>query len=438
MGSIRTSLGICLVACCCLPCVAKPPAPEPGDSSNEGTPSKIGMQSEKPASGPFVETDHGFMVPYSQSIPGSDVKFEMVPIPGGVVTIKSTASDNDVRRVKLPHYWIARHEVTWAEYWQFMALDTTFSQINQLRNMVAITEQEGESVAPTLKRYAQLWNAIESEPSHVDGVTAPTPLYDASTTYQSGEDPRLPAVTMSPYAAKQYTKWLTHITGADYRLPSEAEWEHAARAGGKGPYGAGEEGKSITAENLDAYAWHEDNSDYASQKVAEKKPNAWGLYDMIGNAAEWVLDAPRPEANEANNASSTEPLDWQSAIRWPTEATSRVAKGGFWDAAPADCRIESQMVSVAEDWKFTDPNFPKSPWWYSDDPAFGVGMRIVRPLAPMDRKTKEKVWAIDHEYIQEDVDARLEEGRGKLQRVDVDLPKAIEQLQDKDVQKLLN
>jgi len=372
------------------------------------------------------------MVPYTQKIPGADVAFEMIPVPGGVADVAPN------RRAALPPYWIGKNEVTWAEYRRFMALYASFMQFEQLRNMVEISAQEGKPVAPLLKQYKQLWNAIDSKPSHVDGVTAPTPLYDASTTYQSGEDPQLPAVTMSPYAAKQYSKWLTIISGVDYRLPSEAEWEHAARAGGKGPYGAGQAGAVIDADTLDQYAWHTDNSDGASQKVGAKKPNAWGLYDMLGNAAEWVLDGPRDDAASPSVASkSADPVDWQSAVRWPTKPSGRVAKGGFWDGEPEECQLEHQMVSVASDWKYTDPNFPKSPWWFSDDPAFGVGMRLVRPLEPMTAELKKQVWEIDHEFIREDVEARLKEGRGKLQRIDATLPKSLEQLEKRELQEML-
>lgn len=402
-----------------------------------------GISNQKPADGPIIETPRGFLTAYSQQIPGTDITFKMVPVPGQVVQVGIGANElegdqptSSPAKVKVPPFWIGECEVTWAEYQYFMEMNKRFAQISQLRNMVPMTAASGKPVEPVLRQYEQLWSAIESTPQHLDGVTAPTPLYDPSTTYESGEDPSLPAVTMTPYAARQYTKWLSGITGTQYRLPTEAEWEHAARAGGSGPYGAGADHGDITAEQIEDYAWNTDNSDYASHEVRSKKPNAWGLYDMLGNAAEWVLDESLvTDGNEATAEEQVQSL--YDAVAWPTQATNRIAKGGYWDAETADTRIVSRMLSDDEEWKLSDPNFPKSPWWFTEYPAGGVGMRIVRPLEPMDAATLKRVWEIDAKLIQEDVDSRLEEGRGKLERVGPNLPGAIDQLQERAVQKLL-
>jgi len=97
--------------------------------------------------------------------------------------------------------------------------------------------------------------------------------------------------------------------GYRYRLPTEAEWEYAARAGATGGY----------AENLDAVAWYQANAGGETHPVGQKKPNAWGLYDMLGNVWEWCAD-------------------WYGAYpatlvidpSGPSQGTERVVRGGSW------------------------------------------------------------------------------------------------------------
>jgi formylglycine-generating enzyme len=368
----------------------------------EETPSP-GISTTKPIEGRFVETPQGFMVPYTMTIPGTDVTFEMVPIPGGVFRMGSPVDEKKRREnegptfeVEVSPFWMGKHEITWAEYKQFMRLYAIFKEL-QGRGERLVTEE-----------------------NRADAITAPTELYDPSFTFEKGENPRQPAVTMTQYAAKQYTKWLSAITRQQYRLPSEAEWEYACRAGTTTAYSFGDD-----PSQLDDYAWSYDNSDEKSHPVGQKLPNPWGLYDMHGNVAEWVLDELLPDGYQRFEGKR---VSAKEAIVWPQRTYPRVVRGGSWDDFPEACRSAARLGSDDPSWKSEDPNFPLSPWWFTSDPARGVGFRLVRPLDPLPREEMAKFWEIDVEDIEFDVESRIEEGRGALGLVDPDLPEAIEKL----------
>ncbi|MCI0334565.1 MAG: formylglycine-generating enzyme family protein [Planctomycetes bacterium] len=394
-------------------------------------PTTPGLAAEAPADGPSVKVDGGYMVPYTEKIPGTDITFEMVPVPGGEFVMGSPPTEAERAddegpqvRVKVEPFWIGKCEVTWGEYKSFMAMYDAFKKLQMLSANGA--PDDGDAAADKKLRVVKMhaWNGKVEDEWKVDAVTAPTPLYDSTFTYSAGEEPNQPAVTITPFAAKQYTKWLSGITGNDYRLPSEAEWEYAARAGSTTAYSFGDD-----ASQLQDYAWIEDNADFQTHPVGTKKPNAWGLCDMHGNAAEWTLDEYAPDAYAKLGADT---VDAKTIVRSPTKVYPRVIRGGSWyEQAPA-ARSAARHKSEEREWKISDPNIPKSPWWYTEEAAMAVGMRVMRPLKPLSADEKKQVWEADVDDIREDVAARLREGRGALGMADETLPDAVQAAEELD------
>jgi len=380
-----------------------------------------GISAEKPTDQQSVVIDQGFMVAYTELIPGTDITFEMIPIPGGEFLLGSPADEADRNsdegpqiRVRVAPFWMAKCEITWAEYQSYMNTYAAFKNLNKMR---AERRRFGDK-SEKLKPLALVKKFLEQENLDVDGVTSPTPLYDSSYTYATGEEPDQPAVTMTQFAAKQYTKWLSGITSNQYRLPTEAEWEYAARAGSTTPF------SFAASESLDDYAWYAANADDELQPVGTKLPNAWGLHDMHGNVAEWVLD----EYDEAQYSKLKDGVTALDSVHWPTLRYPRVIRGGCWFDEPAQCRSAARHESDDPEWVLEDPNLPVSPWWFTEEPATGVGFRLLRPLTPIDAKLKPKVWDADIEEIRQDVADRLQEGRGTRSAADSRLPAALQEL----------
>ncbi|WP_197530989.1 formylglycine-generating enzyme family protein [Bythopirellula polymerisocia] len=323
----------------------------------------------------------------------------MIAIPGGEFLQGSSRSDSSedekpVVRVEVPSFWMGKHEVTWAEYKLFMNLCSVFEKFDD-QDIRQVTKE-----------------------NEIDAISAPSKLYDPSFTFQAGEEPNQPAVSMSQFAAKQYTKWLSLLTGDFYRLPTESEWEYACRAGTTSAYNFGNDPAEI-----DEYAWTEDNADFETHIVGQKRPNGWGLFDMHGNAAEWVLDEYRSDwyATLSERLCTT-----KETLCWPTKLFPRVLRGGSMYVSPADCRSASRRASDDEELRSYDPNTPKSPWWFASDEAIDIGFRIVRPLEKVSREEQEKYWQADLPSITSDVNRRIDqEGRGERGLVDPQLPQAM-------------
>jgi sulfatase modifying factor 1 len=366
-----------------------------------------GLVKDQPTAGRFVKTDQGYMVAYDQTIPGTDVKFQMQPIPGGKFLLGSPANETGHKPDEAPQieievepFWMSTYEVTWAEYKQYMSMYVLFKKLGAAKLQSLTPEKKPEI------------------------VTAPSSLYDPTFTFKLGDAPQQPAVTMSQFAAKQYTKWLSGITGQYFRLPTEAEWEYACRAGSTSAYSFGPD-----SEQLKDYAWFFDNASERLHLVGEKKPNAWGLFDMHGNVSEWVIDDYT--ADGYARLKDARLVNWRDAIAWPTKLFPRVVKGGGFEDDAVGCRIAARRKSDDDQWREEDPNFPQSPWWFTSQPALSVGFRPIRPLATPPLAERNKFYDADIEQLQADVDQRIDqEGRGARALANPQLLDAIKKLGD--------
>lgn len=284
---------------------------------------------------------------YEQTIPGTDVKFKMVAIAGGSFTIGSPASEKGrdadegpQKKVQISPFWMAEKEVSFAEW------DAFFKNVD----------------VPATKEIA------------VDAVSKPTAQY-IDLTWGMGRDNRQPTNSMSQQAALMYCKWLYEKTGVFYRLPTEAEWEYACRAGAQTsrPF-------SNDAASLASYGYFDENSDGKFQKTGALKPNPWGLYDMLGNLSEWTLDQYLPDAYAKLPANAKDPLV-PPASKYP-----KVVRGGSYLDPAEELRCANRIASDAS-WNKRDPQIPKSKWWLTD--GMFAGFRIVRPAkAPSEAEVK--------------------------------------------------
>lgn len=284
----------------------------------------------------FAQTPADFKA-YEQAIPGSSLKTKMHPIQGGIFLMGSSDKDrsrkpNDLLRqkVSVSSFWMGAYEVTRDEFDVFYT-DETISQ-----------------------------NA------EVDAITRPSAQY-IDFSGGMGKEGGYPVNSLSQYAALMYCKWLYIKTGIFYRLPTEAEWEYACKAGTSTTYFFGNDAKY-----LKEYAWYKNNSNNKFGKTGQKKPNQWGLYDMLGNVMEWTLD----HYYEKIPGKITDSIAG-AYVPFNPEPYPKVLKGGGFNDEALDVRSASRIASDPE-WNRRDPQIPKSKWWLTD--ALSAGFRIVRPF----------------------------------------------------------
>ena len=290
-------------------------------------------------------------------IPATEVSFKMALIPAGSFQMGSPeaeenreADEGPQMEIKVESFYIGVHEVT-------------FDEFNIFREKELDVAPEGRAD----------WDA--------DAFARPSPPYE-DPTFGMGKE-GFPAVSMTQFSALQYCKWLSDKTGEFYRLPTEAEWEYACRAGSTSTYYYGDD-----TELIDDYAWHYDNSSEKYHKVGSKKPNAWGLYDMLGNVSEWTLDQYKKEAYATIAAEMATKINpWIE----PTRLHPRTVRGGSWDDEKEEHRCAARMRSSSK-WKERDPQIPKSFWWNTDSPF--VGFRIVKPANQPTAAEREAFWLL--------------------------------------------
>jgi len=183
------------------------------------------------------------LAPFTETLPGSVVKIQMIPIPAGTVKIGTQS-------VKVKPFWMASIETPWEAFDQFIASGPPSPPYDQ-------TKFAADAIARPSKSYI---------------------LPDLGWGHHG-----YPAINLSFDSVTMFCRWLSATTKKKYRLPTEAEWEFACWAGASGTWKLGKD-------QLDKSAWYVANSGQMTHPVGMKLPNRYGLYDMLGNVGEWALD----------------------------------------------------------------------------------------------------------------------------------------------------
>ena len=274
---------------------------------------------------------------YEQKIPDSSATMHMVPIPSGEFMMGTADSElgrgedeGPRHRVQVDAFWMGIHEISWDVFRPFM-----------LREADIYRDPDALAAA----------------------ISTPTPPY-VEMSFGMGIK-GYPAISMTQHAASKYAEWLSAKTGRFYRLPTEAEWEFACRAGSDTAYSFGNDSSQLAE-----HGWHWENSDGQYRPIGTLEPNAWGLFDMHGNVWEWTLDQYKPTYISTDQIQIN---PWAQA----NKLYPRVVRGGSWMDDAELLRCGARRGSD-ENWKMQDPQLPKSIWYHTD--AQWLGFRLVRPL----------------------------------------------------------
>lgn len=294
---------------------------------------------------------------FSEKVPGTTLAFDMVAIPEGSFDMGSPENEalrkpdeGPVRKVHLSKFWMGKAEVSWEEYLEFFKATASQGRKEEVKNQ-----------PPT------------------DAITGPTPPWGAPD--QGWGKGSRPAITMSWKAAETYCLWLSRKTGKKYRLPTEAEWEYACRGGSKTPYFFEGDPKKFSATGLlrkvfgpdttviNSYVIYKVNSQSKTREPETVKANPFGLKNMLGNVAEFCSDFYSPTAYK------TAPGETLNNPTGPQNGQEHVIRGGSFKSDAKDVRSASRDFTKTKAWLMTDPQMPKSIWWYSD--SNDVGFRVV-------------------------------------------------------------
>ncbi len=297
---------------------------------------------------------------FTEYIPGTRIDFGMVAIPGGTFNLGSpedelyrNSDEGPVREVSISGFFMAKTEVTWDEYLAFYT--------------------ETASPGRTSDAY------LDRDKRDPDAISGPTPPWgDPGQGWGKGTRP---AITMTYHAAEVYCEWLARKTGRKYRLPTEAEWEYAARGGTSGPYFFDGNQKKYNEErflnkifgidttNINSHIVYYINSSGLTATAGAKKENPFGLLNMLGNVSEFCKDL------YAHDAYALYPETGVSDPTGPAEGTEHVIRGGSFRSQSPEVRCAARDQTHTAAWLKTDPQIPKSIWWYSD--CIHVGFRVV-------------------------------------------------------------
>lgn len=298
---------------------------------------------------------------FTETVPGTTAAIRMIAVPGGEFTIGSPskeafrkADEGPQKNVRISPFFMGEVEVTWRQFWAFY------------------NETMSEGRTPPEKIYAN-----NNRPD-VDAVSGPTPPFGFPDQGWGMGD--RPAITMTHYAAQTFCQWLSLKTGRHYRLPTEAEWEYAARGGTSTPYffegspkkyselGFMSKFRGADTTMIARYVIYGSDSGGKTQEPKAVKANPFGLKNMLGNVMEYCSDWYAEDAYSKIADGALDP-------KGPESGTEHVVRGGSYSDDASSVRSASRAHTEHDKWLKTDPQNPKSIWWYSD--IKGVGFRVV-------------------------------------------------------------